>query len=116
MADMPDQADGVSGRWTFFSRLYGQSDPSDPGHQTTVFAIDSAEELKIGMGRLFEPTTKISEREIIVSDHILESLELTAGQNLTFHYDIKMLLNTMQTLTGKIFPSFLTKETTLAEL
>lgn len=95
MADMPDQVEGVSGRWTFFTRLYSQNYPDNTGIQTTVFAIDSAEELKIGMGSLFEPKKKIKAREIIISEHIMTSLGMTAGQNVTLHYDIKLLLNTL---------------------
>lgn len=112
---MAEEVDGVTGRWTYFTRL--RSRASDVREiSSSVFAIDSREELKLGIGRLFEPKKVIGERETIISQYNLEILRTQVGEQITLHYDIKLILNMIQRLSGEIFPSFLTKETSLAEL
>ena len=93
MTRMADTFDGVTGRWTYFTRLYGQQLLEQTQISTTVFAIDSKEELKMGAGRLFETKTIIGEREAIVSAHNLKSLNTRVGENVTLFYDIRLILN-----------------------
>ena len=95
MAEQSDVVEGVSGRWTFFTKLYSQVDPQ-ASISTPVFAIDSAEEMKLGIGRLFEPKEKIRAREAIVSHHNMKVLQASVGDNVTFYYDIKLILNMIQ--------------------
>ena len=78
----------------------------------TVFSIDSAEEIKVGIGRLFDSKKKIGEREAIVAKRNLDALGVVVGEPLTLHYDFKLILNMFQTLTGQILPTFLTRQTT----
>ena len=54
----------------------------------TIFSIDSAEEIKIGIGRMFDSKKIIGERQAIVSSDILDSLQASTGDKLTMHYDI----------------------------
>ena len=72
--------------------------------------------MKIGVGRLFEPKTRLGEREAIVSTNNLKVLKASVGDNVTLYYDIKLILNMIQNLSGQILPTFLTKETKEAEL
>ena len=60
-----------------------------------IFIIDSAEELKIGVGRLFKPKKTIGEREAIVSSYNMNLLETAVGEHVTIFYDIKLMLNTL---------------------
>ena len=73
MSEVSDEVEGVTGRWTFFSQIISQSQ-SKVQISTPVYAVDSSEELKLGLGRLFKPKSKIGEREVIVSAHNLELL------------------------------------------
>jgi len=88
----------------------------EPKVAATVFAVDSALEIKIGIGRHFDSKKKIGERETIVSNRNLEALQVKVGEDLTLHYDIKLILSMIQAFTGEVFPRFLTKETTLEQL
>lgn len=74
------------------------------------------EEQRLGIGRLFEPKGVIGPREAFVSKQSLRALHTSVGESMTLKYDIKLILNMLQQLTGQMFPAFLTKETTLAEL
>ena len=60
---------------------------------TPVYAVDSSEELKLGVGRLFKPKSKIGEREAIVSSHNLKVLSAAVGDTITMHYDFMLILN-----------------------
>ena len=55
------QIEGVSGRWTFFTQLFKENEP-EPNLASTVFAIDSAQEILTGIGRLFDSKKVIGER------------------------------------------------------
>ena len=112
---MSDSVEGVTGRWTYFTELHAIGD-FNAEISTTVYAIDSSEELKLGVGRLFQPKTPLREREAIISTHNLNALGANVGDNVTLYYDIKLILNMVQRLSGEILPTFLTKETTQAEL
>ena len=61
MQGMGDVFEGVSGRWTFFTQLH-RIDQPEPKIAATVFSIDSAEEIKVGIGRLFDSKKTIGER------------------------------------------------------
>ena len=41
-----------------------------------IFVIDSAQELKLDIGKKFDSKHKIGEREIVVSKNILEQLDI----------------------------------------
>ena len=56
---MSDSIEGVTGRWTYITKLHSQEKDSLAEISTTVVAIDSSEELKLGIGRLFPPKTTI---------------------------------------------------------
>ena len=55
-------------------------------------------------------------REMIISKHMAEHLKILVGEAITLQYDLKLILNMAQRLSGKILPSFLTKELTNQEL
>ena len=112
---MDDKVQGVSGRWTFFSQLR-KLDAPETKVAATVFAIDSAAEIKIGIGRTFDSKKKIEERQTIVSKRNLEALKVKVGDDMTLHYDLKLILNMIQSFTGEVFPKVLTKQTTIEQL
>ena len=58
---MPDEIEGVSGRWTFFTQIHRMGDAAER-IASTIFSVDSAEEIKVGIGRLFDSKKKIGER------------------------------------------------------
>ena len=60
---------------------------------TPVYTVDSAEELKLGVGRLFEQKNIIGEREAIVSAHNLKVLQAEVGDTIPMHYDFMLILN-----------------------
>lgn len=91
MSDMSDDIGGLSGRWTLFTGL--KNPLKETTVATTLFSIDSAEETKIGVGRLFESKKKIGEREAIVSKFSLDSIEAAVGDTVSMHYDVQLLMN-----------------------
>ena len=108
MQEMGDVIEGVSGRWTFFTQLHKVDQP-EPKIAATVFSIDSTEELRVGIGRLFDSKKTIGEQQAIVSRSNLESLGAKVGEPLSIHYDLKLFLSMFQTLTGEILPKILTR-------
>ena len=115
MDELPDRVEGLSGRWTFFTQLQKVGQPESKV-AATIFSIDSAQELKVGIGRLFDSKKKIGERQAIVASRNLEALHSSVGEDLTIHYDVKLILNMFQALTGEILPRILTKSTTREQL
>ena len=81
-----------------------------------IFAVDSIQETKLGIGRSFSSKKPIGMREMIISKHMAEHLKILVGEAITLQYDLKLILNMAQRLSGKILPSFLTKELTNQEL
>ena len=92
------------------------SDPASMRTPATVFAVDSIEENRLGIGRTFSPNKRIGKREIIVSSHLLKQLDVAVGEKLTLMYDIKLILSMAQRLSGEILPSILTKKLSMDEL
>lgn len=117
MGQLSEQVEGVSGRWTLFTNLLNKETGSEQVRTpSTIFAIDSALENKLGIGRTFAPKQRIGEREMIVSKNLAEHLKVLVGESLTLQYDIRLILNMAQRLSGTILPTFLTKEVTDDEL
>ena len=81
-----------------------------------VFAIDSKEEIKVGIGRLFPSKKVIKEREAIVSVNNLQVLDLKVGDDIVVFYDLKIMMNMFQSMSGSILPKFFTKGATKDEL
>ena len=81
-----------------------------------MFAIDSKEEIKVGIGRLFNSKKVIGERQAIVSERSLNALQVNIGQKVTIYYDFKLLLNMFQTMTGQMVPNMLSKGASQEEL
>lgn len=75
----------------------------------TAFSVDSVEEIKVGIGRLFESKQTIGERQAVVSHRNLESLGAKVGEPLIMHYDIKLILSMFQTLSGQTLPTLLVR-------
>ena len=67
---------------------------------STVFSVDSAHEIRLGVGRLFDSKKVIGERQVIVSERNLEALDAVVGEPLIIHYDIKLILSMIQTFSG----------------
>ena len=68
MEDASDVFQGVTGRWTFLTQLLKSEESGEVAAASskkiaaTVFAIDSAEEIKSGIGRIFDSKKVIGER------------------------------------------------------
>ena len=114
-SEAADSVEGVSGRWTMFTQLH-RADRQEPKLAINVFAIDSKEEIKVGIGRLFKSKKVIGERQAIVSDKNLKALDAQVGDNMTVFYDMQLMLNMFSSMTGQIVPSFFTKGATKEEL
>ena len=91
--------EGISGRWTFFTQLHKVGMP-ETKIASTVFSVDSAHEIRLGVGRLFDSKKVIGERQVIVSERNLEALDAVVGEPLIIHYDIKLILSMIQTFSG----------------
>ena len=77
MSTMGDSIEGVSGRWTLFTQLMNLNSELDSFRTpATIFAIDSVEENRLGVGRNFAPKKRIGKREVIVSSHLLKQLNV----------------------------------------
>ena len=56
-----DKIEGISGRWTFFTQLFSKDD-KETKIAANYLAIDSKQELKVGIGRLFDSKKTIGEK------------------------------------------------------
>lgn len=115
MSEMSEWIEGLSGRWTFFTQVHKVDQPESK-LAATVFSVDTAEEIRVGIGRLFDSKKVLGERQAVVSQQNLDALGVQVGERLTLHYDLKLILNMFQSLTGEILPTFLTRETEQEQL
>ena len=115
-AKLSDKVEGVSGRWTLFTNLLNKANADLPSSHSTIFAVDSVQETKLGIGRTFASKKPIGMREMIVSSYMAEHLKVLVGDSLTLQYDFRLILNMAQRLSDEILPSLLTKELSQDEL
>ena len=106
----------MTGRWTIFSKLINPSE--DPSSEIPVktFSVDQTYELKTGYGRLFESKKKLGPRETFVAKQSADELSLAVGDNVILEYDIALLLNTIQIISGEVLPTILVKGATIEQL
>ena len=111
MDHVGDEIEAVTGRWTFFSKLVN---PESIELETSAktFAVDQAYELKSGIGRLFDSKKLLGRRETFISKENARQLQLDIGQDVVMRYDIALLLNTIQIMSGEILPSIFVKGAT----
>ena len=83
MAELSDQVEGISGRWTLFTNLFNNADTSQLTIPSMIFAIDSAEENKLGIGRNFVSKKPIGRREMILPQQMAEQLKLLKDDFVT---------------------------------
>ena len=84
--------------------------------QAKTFALDSAYELKAGVGRLFDSKKTLGQRETFLSSAIAGKLGLSGGDSVIMQYDIPLILNTLQLMSDQIFPTILVNGATAEEL
>lgn len=116
MAEAGDDVEGVSGRWTLFTNLVNRGDFDQVSTPSMILAVDSIQETRLGIGRNFVSRKPIGERQMILSSQMAQHLKLLVGESLTLQYDLKLILNMAQRLSGEILPSFLTKSLSQNEL
>ena len=111
MDHVGDEIEAVTGRWTFFSKLVN-SESIELETSAKTFAVDQAYELKSGIGRLFDSKKLLGRRETFISKENARQLQLDIGQDVVMRYDVALLLNTIQIMSGEILPSIFVKGAT----
>ena len=77
-------------------------DPSEPENRvlSTVSVIDSANEVKLGLGKGFDSTKRIRERQAILSTENLKAMRLAVGDTFNLHYDVGQMIKLFQSMSG----------------